>query len=354
MRVLSYSPSVEAYIAASDGYYDISEDIIDCNVGRAENEAATFSIKLQNKNGKYNGKFLPMDRITIYATKREEKHQLLTGYISTVTGFTLYPQDFAISGFCSLYQLQKMNWDIGLLSSQQLLVRTTERFDYQDAGMSAVARKLLTIVGGWRDENIIIDAGCPQEVIDWALELYRAKQTDIEGLQSAISDFYDMLASTNASVSGGSSEAIANRFYSDKDASATQKLVAHNAEINNGTFPCTQNYCAAWVGGIYDASGLGNVYGNAIDYWTNWQGSGGQEKNPPVGSVVVSSGWGEMGSIYGHVGIVLTGGRVADNIGYHRISDSVDAWVSGMNATCRGYNGYIGWVWPNNRDLSAL
>lgn len=354
MRVLSYSPSVEAYIAAVDGYYDLSPDIINCSVHRQENGNSTFSLKLQNKNGKYNGKFLPMDRITIYATKRNERCQLLTGYVSTVTGFTLYPQDFSISGFCSLYQLQKMWWDPGLLKSQQLLVRT-DRMDYQDAGASSLARRLMVNVAGWDNQNVLIGSGCPQSVIDWAREMYDAKRSDYERLKSSIDEFYEMLSSTNvgAQLIGGSA-AVANRFFSDETASATQKLVAHNAEINNGTEPCTQNYCAAWVGGIYNASGLGNVYGNAIDYWENWKESGGTEKNPPVGSVVVSSGWGYMGSLYGHVGIVLTGGRVADNIGRHRISDSVDAWVSGMDATCRGYNGYIGWVWPYNRDLSAL
>ena len=72
MRVLSYSPNIEAYVAVrtKDGYayYDISQDIVSCSVSRAENEASTFNIRLQNVGGKYNNLFTPMDRITIYAT----------------------------------------------------------------------------------------------------------------------------------------------------------------------------------------------------------------------------------------------------------------------------------------------
>ena len=357
MRVLSYSPSVEAYVAASDGYYDLSPDIIRCNVSRQENGTSTFSLTLQNKNGKYNGRFMPMDRITIYATKRDKRQQLLTGYISTVTGYTLYPQDFSISGFCSLYQLQKTWWDSGLVKSQQLLQRT-DWYDSQDAGMSSLVRRLITVIGGWNPSNVIIDEGVPHGILEWARELYNAKQTDYEYLKGSVEEFYAMLSGSTGTLSTYQRVPITgSSSYSDATASATQKFVASNAEGNNGTEPCTSGYCAAWVSGIYNASGLGYPGGNAIDFWDWWGDEAHyQDMNAPLGSVVVGSGWPYGGSPthnpYGHVGIVISGGRVADNVGYHRITDSVEAWASSQHANCNGRFGYVGWVWPNRRDLS--
>ena len=140
-----------------------------------------------------------------------------------------------------------------------------------------------------------------------------------------------------------------------------QKAVSDAAESGRG---CTTavGWCAQFVTDVFTQarkvkSDIQVPYGNAIDYWTKWSSSGNTTKNAPVGSVVVGSGTAynsDGTNPYGHVGVVLTEGRVADNWGYHRISDSIDAWASGQNAPCGSYVGYIGWVWANGQDLSKM
>lgn len=129
---------------------------------------------------------------------------------------------------------------------------------------------------------------------------------------------------------------------------AKQQAVVEHATNNNGTFPCTANYCAAWVTGIYQAAGVEAPTGNAIDMWENYKDTGSTSRdNIPVGAVVCGSGVGEMGAEYGHVGIYLGNGRIANNIGSFQIANSIDEWVSWQTATCHGYTGWIGWVAPN-------
>lgn len=140
-----------------------------------------------------------------------------------------------------------------------------------------------------------------------------------------------------------------------------QKAVSDAAESGDGC-NTTAGWCAQFVTDVFTQarkvkSDIQVPYGNAIDYWTKWSSSGGTGKDAPVGSVVVGSGTAyktDGTNPFGHVGVVLTEGRVADNWGYHRISDSVDAWASGQNAPCGSYVGYIGWVWANGQDLSKM
>ena len=132
-----------------------------------------------------------------------------------------------------------------------------------------------------------------------------------------------------------------------------QLNVSNIAEKGTGV-NLTAGMCAAFVNDVIKKAGYPRPSGNAIDYWTKWKSSGGTDKNPPIGSVVVGSGWGSAGATYGHVGVVLVGGRIADNIGGRRITNSVDEWAAGMSAVSSRYHikGYIGWVWANGRDLS--
>lgn len=131
-----------------------------------------------------------------------------------------------------------------------------------------------------------------------------------------------------------------------------QERVVAIAQNNLGTKPCTSGFCAAWVSGIYQAAGLGYPGGNAIDYWTRWSSSGSTSMdNIPIGAVVVGSGSGSAaGNKYGHVGIYIGNGMVADNPGYHRII-SIEEWAAKQVGTCHGYHGYIGWVWPYGEAL---
>lgn len=136
-----------------------------------------------------------------------------------------------------------------------------------------------------------------------------------------------------------------------------QKAVADAAESGQGTF--VMNMCAQYVGEVYSYArkikpSIQVPHGNGIDYWDRWKNSGGTDRNPPVGSVVVGSGYGSQGAIYGHVGIVCYDGKIAENVGRHKINADIAEWERGMSTNNRGQTGYIGWVWPNNQDLSKL
>ena len=136
-----------------------------------------------------------------------------------------------------------------------------------------------------------------------------------------------------------------------------QKAVADAAESGRGSF--ILNMCAQYVTEVYTQArsvkpDIEIPYGNAIDYWDKWKNSGGTDRNPPVGSVVVGSGRSSMGAKYGHVGVVCFDGKIAENVGRHKINKDLDAWESGMIQNNRGQTGYIGWVWPNNQDLSKM
>ncbi len=143
-----------------------------------------------------------------------------------------------------------------------------------------------------------------------------------------------------------------NNYNSGNASSGKAQLVAEYARTNNGTFPCTYGWCAAWVSGIYAKAGVTPPHGNAIDYWNKWSYSGGTGKyNIPVGACVISSGAGFLAETYGHIGIYIGNGLVANNVGYLRI-ESIDSFDYSATATCQGHTGYIGWVWPNGIPLN--
>lgn len=139
--------------------------------------------------------------------------------------------------------------------------------------------------------------------------------------------------------------------------SEIQMKIAENA-ANPETAPCESGYCAAWITRIYRSVGLykDETWCNAIDYWHNWGINDGvtsstRYDNIPVGAVVVGSGGGgELGNTYGHVGIYLGDGLVAENVGKHNVV-TLEKWMEYNRGNCDGYQGYIGWVFPFNVDL---
>ena len=163
---------------------------------------------------------------------------------------------------------------------------------------------------------------------------------------------------TNSSVidSNSSNSNTDNNSSKKEDAGSSSysgmgAKVASYARQGISTFPCTAGWCAAWVSGVYSAAGVSPPRGNAIDYWLKWGDSGSTSmSNIPVGACVISSGWGSAGAQYGHIGIYLGGGMVASNVGYLKIQ-SISSFDSDATATCKGYQGYIGWVWPNGVAL---
>lgn len=133
------------------------------------------------------------------------------------------------------------------------------------------------------------------------------------------------------------------------DGTVTEQMqkIVDVAQNNRGTYPCTPDMCAAWVTGVYQAAG-GDVvpYGNAIDMWNVYQDTGSiSMDNIPPGAIVCGSGSGYMGALYGHVGVYLGNGMVANNRGYFSI-ETLSDWCAWQTATCQGHTGWIGWIYP--------
>ena len=122
MDVLSYSPKVEAYAAVgrNGDYVDLTPDIVHTSVTRVSNGASTATVRLQNVGDKYNGYFMPFDRIAIFATKIS-RYPIFTGYINDVPAYSMYGTDVTVSAKCPIYRLQKLYWDSSLFESQKLL-----------------------------------------------------------------------------------------------------------------------------------------------------------------------------------------------------------------------------------------
>lgn len=204
MKTLSYRPRIEAYVAVdgngSVSYYDLTEDIVSGSVTRNQDAVSTFSLTLSNKNGKYNGLFTPMDRVIIYLSK-VQRHQVLAGYITSTSAWTLYPQDFKMSGKCSMYRLQRLYWDPGLVASHTEFADAVFGMN-EWGGYGDLVKRMLTGVGGVPSNRISI-GDIPNEVIDWAYGLYAAKIEDMGQARDMANAFYDMLRSAGPKIGGG-------------------------------------------------------------------------------------------------------------------------------------------------------
>lgn len=239
------------------------------------------------------------------------------GYI-TVAGFSVY-RNYADS-------IRQRAW---MLMREPYYSKTVARYPNKNDGGYTVA-EANGFASGIREAGWATDIAYVQKLIQYMEEynLYR----------------FDNM--TFAEFRAGQSAGGGNITYNGTVTPQMQRIV-DVARNDAGTYPCVSNMCAAWVTGVYQAAGYGTVpYGNAIDMWNMYSatGSNGTDNIPP-GAVVCGSGSGYMGSLYGHVGIYLGDGMIAHNAGYLSIQ-TIDEWASWQSATCQGYTGWIGWVYP--------
>lgn len=172
--------------------------------------------------------------------------------------------------------------------------------------------------------------------------------TDIAYVQHCVShmDTYNLYQFDHMDWDSYQAGKISGNIEYDGTITPQMERIVRIARADQGTYPCTPDMCAAWVTGVYEAAGVIPPHGNAIDMWNSYKqtGSTSMEGIPP-GAVVCGSGVGYMGSLYGHVGIYLGEGKVANNIGRHSI-ESLEDWCAWQTATCQGHTGWIGWVYP--------
>jgi len=197
MKILSYSPSIEAYVSVGEKgeVIDITSDIVDCSVTRVSDATSTFKISLQNHNFKYNNVFSPMDRIVIYATKKK-RIKLLTGYIRSVPRYQTYQSNAQISGECSLYRLKQLYWDPNLPESLAV-----QGYAGNENNWSSVLENLLYKVAGFGNDSVLI-GDMPQAAVDWAIEIYESKKESSKQAIAMANEFYKILT-THGPVCNG-------------------------------------------------------------------------------------------------------------------------------------------------------
>ena len=255
MKVLSYAPSISAVVAVTRNgetlYKDLSDDVVQCTVSRKVDGASTFTVKLQNVNWKYNGFFMPMDRIAISCVKKDS-HKLFAGYLTDVPQLTVYNGDVTISGSCPIYRLQQLYWDVGLVESAKLtgMLHGASTWD-------EVLVNLLTKVGGIPAEHIII-GDMPPRAMEVARELYAANLDSSEQLKSMVNDFYELLRTHGPVIA---SKDVATSV-SPTDTSFDATSTGGGALFGNIDFDVTES---AFVG----------EWGKRINNWyrTRWAGS---------------------------------------------------------------------------------
>lgn len=150
---LIYSPGVEILIESSiAGPINVSEDASSGSLTLRENGSHSLDITLENSNRKYDGMFIPNDRIVV-KMKRFRWLQVFSGYIDSAPYFSTYPGKVRIQAQCTRKVLRYWPWDRGSQKAQELLSRT-RNLDAQDAGMSEIVRDLLTEVVEWPEAAI--------------------------------------------------------------------------------------------------------------------------------------------------------------------------------------------------------
>lgn len=150
---LIYSPGVEILIdSALAGPIDVSEDASSGNLTLRENGSHSIQFTLENPNRKYDGIFVPNDRIVV-KMKRFRWVQVFSGYLDSSPYFSTFPGKVELSGQCTLKVLRYWPWDRGSAKAQALIGGARD-VDAQDGGMNEIVTRLLTEVVGWQPERI--------------------------------------------------------------------------------------------------------------------------------------------------------------------------------------------------------
>jgi hypothetical protein len=108
---LIYTPEIQCHIETAQGkILDISEDLVNWQLELRENAPHTFTFALQNSQRKYDGRFIPMDRIRV-ALKRINWLQCFTGYINVSPIFQAWPGVLNLTASCTLKLPMYHYWD---------------------------------------------------------------------------------------------------------------------------------------------------------------------------------------------------------------------------------------------------
>lgn len=162
-KTLIYAPQVKIIIASGGKQINVSKDVIRGRVVRAVDAVSQAEFYLNNKNGKYTGRLRRMDKVVIWM-KRATWIQVFTGYLDIVPAYDLFPTEAYVRASCTLKRIKYTYWDKGLFPSQKLLNpiligeggNQSSAMESPDAGTGIIIHDLLTKVGGWPANQVLI------------------------------------------------------------------------------------------------------------------------------------------------------------------------------------------------------
>jgi cell wall-associated NlpC family hydrolase len=168
LTTLVYAPKVQVIVDHNGVGYDVSADLVRCQLHREESSAATFIMSLVNPDWRYtpfttNGViplFSRMDPITVYMT-RINKIQVFTGFLDTVPYMQMYPGVVDFKATCTIKRLMHIWWNPALYPSLALITgyqgsTQVQGQDLIDGGLGGLLQSLLVNVGGLLPANIHI------------------------------------------------------------------------------------------------------------------------------------------------------------------------------------------------------
>ena len=97
-----------------------------------------------------------------------------------------------------------------------------------------------------------------------------------------------------------------------------------------------EGYCLRWVNDVYEKAGAVVTRRNCARCSGYYFGVSKDFSNIPIGAAVYGESRTNEGAYYGHVGIYIGNGQVADNAGYVRIT-SLEKWLKSFPNGCWGW-----------------
>lgn len=201
MQRLVYSPKAWVFIRRRNG--DIADVSRYCTAGTVERRVSavsTANFTLRNPNMLFTAKggehaaFFPMDPVTIYLQRLKGRPvRVFTGFLDETPYYELYPGVIEFSASCTLKRLLYTYFDPALPYTRSFLSnygwlpspdgsiynpRAVNGIESdKDGGMGALLFATMREIGGWKDQNIKIEA-LPDDLIKRMANMLRTFEED--------------------------------------------------------------------------------------------------------------------------------------------------------------------------------
>jgi murein DD-endopeptidase MepM/ murein hydrolase activator NlpD len=135
---------------------DVSDDISAGTLVRRTDGVSTFDFTVMNARRKYDGVFMPNDRI-IVMMRRITWLRVFTGYLNAVPLKTAWPREVQMGASCSLKRLQYWYWDAYTDTTQNMIDGALKQLGHDvDGSVLNVILTILDKVVQWPAEKVHI------------------------------------------------------------------------------------------------------------------------------------------------------------------------------------------------------